>query len=199
MELFGVGQYSAVQSGGAPQRSGSAAPQRETPPDEKKAAGAGRDTVTLSGNADHLRSSQEQFPKMSFFTGTDFADRTVRDTGGSAAKALEAPQTQGGEEADEEESGDMSGVSGRVGINAAKLARMLAAAKTRAQVQAVIAKIEADLDECEAGKEQGMDVDEASVEAAESLLQEAKSRLAGAESREATPAEEMASALASLM
>ena len=76
---------------------------------------------------------------------------------------------------------------------------MLASAKTRAQVQAVIAKIQADLKECDAGKAQGMDVDEASVRAAEQLLQEAKSRLGSAENREATPQEEMASALAALM
>lgn len=90
-------------------------------------------------------------------------------------------------------------MSGRVGINAAKLARMLAAAKTRSQVQAVITKIKADLKECDAGKEQGMDVDEASVKAAEQLLREAKSRLGGAEDREATPEEEMASSLVGLM
>ena len=120
---------------------------------------------------------------------------------GSAAKALEATESaQTSEKADgEDEEGDQSGTSGCVGINAAKLARMLAAAKTRAQVQAVIAKIQADLKECETGKAQGMDVDEASVQAAESLLQEAKSRLGSAEDREATPEEEMASALASLM
>ena len=122
----------------------------------------------------------------------------------SAAKALEALQAQNNgkaeDKAEEEEAdGDMTGTSGRVGINAAKLARMLAAAKTRAQVQAVIAKIEADLRECDAGEAQGMDVDKASVQAAEQLLQEAKSRLGSAENREATPAEEMASALASLM
>ena len=119
---------------------------------------------------------------------------------GAAAKALEAPQEQNGVEAEEEAAeGDQSGVSGCVGINAAKLARMLASAKTRSQIQAVIAKIEADLDECEAGEARGMDVDEASVEAAERLLQEAKSRLSSAEDREATPQEELASALASLM
>ena len=120
---------------------------------------------------------------------------------GNAVKALEAPQTRGSGKADEEadEDGGMSGGRSSVGINAAKLARMLAAAKTRAQVQAVIAKIQADLKECEAGKQQGAEVDEASVQAAESLLQEAKSRLGSAENREATPEEEMASALASLM
>ena len=331
MELFGVGQYQAVQSSYAPQAGGAAAPQKEATPDEKKAAGAGTDTVTLSGNADYLRGLQKQFPQMSFSIGTGFTGKTARNTGdnanrwaftvspkllekmradpeaeaeytqrlrdieratalgeslskasgmktvycenyidengklrhisisvrkdelseklraetrentekfiervregnreaagklealltkaeesgelalggeemdllGSAAEALEeAAQTRGGEETDKEEGDDRSGTSGRVGINAAKLARMLAAAKTRAQVQAVIAKIQADLKECEVGEQQGMDVDEASVKAAKNLLQEAKSRLSSAENREATPEEEMASALASLM
>ena len=90
-------------------------------------------------------------------------------------------------------------MNGKVGINAAKLARMLAAAKTRSQVQMVMSKIQADLKECESGKAQGMDVDEASVQAAEQLLQEAKARMGSAENREATPAEEMAFSLNGLM
>lgn len=89
--------------------------------------------------------------------------------------------------------------SGRVGINAGKLARMLSAAKTRAQVRAVIAQIQADLEECDRGQAQGMDVDEASVEAAERLLQQAQQRMGSAENREATPEEKMAWSLASLM
>ena len=44
-----------------------------------------------------------------------------------------------------------------------------------------------------------MDVDEASYSAAEQLLQQARKQLGQAENREATPEEEMASALASLM
>ena len=123
---------------------------------------------------------------------------------GSAAKAAEAAEalqakSAGDAEKEEDEDGGMSGGRSSVGINAAKLARMLAAAKTRTQVQAVIAKIQSDLQECEAGRQQGAEVDEDSVKAAESLLQEAKSRLSSAENREATPEEEMASALASLM
>lgn len=98
-----------------------------------------------------------------------------------------------------ESAGDRTGTSGCVSINVGKLARMLAAAKTRSQVQAVIAKIQADLMECEAGKNNGMDVDEASVKAAEQLLVEAKFRMSSAEDREATPEEEMAAALASFM
>ena len=152
---------------------GSYAPQKKetaAAAGEKKTASATRDTVTISANADYLKGLQERFPK-----------------------AEEEPEEKA------EEEGDMTGTSGRVGINAEKLARMLAAAKTRSQVQAVMAKIQSDLRECETGKQQGMDVDEASVRAAEQLLSEAKSRLGSAENREATPAEEMASALASLM
>ena len=115
-----------------------------------------------------------------------------------AAKSPEAPQEKDG--ANEEDAGDGSAKSGGCcAINAAKLARMLAAARTRAQVRAVIAQIQADLKECDAGKARGFDVDEASVAAAERLLQEAQQRMGQAENREATPEEEMASALASLM
>ena len=108
------------------------------------------------------------------------------------AEEEEAPDTE-----DDEIESESS--SGWMGINAAKLARMLAAAKTRSQVQAVMDMIQSDLRECDAGKEQGLDVDEASVQAAESLLEEAKSRMSSAEDREPTPQEEMMSALASLM
>ena len=116
----------------------------------------------------------------------------------SAAKSLEALQKKDDTD-DEEAGGESSKSSGCVGINAQKLARMLAAAKTRSQVQAIIAQIQSDLRECDAGKEQGMDVDEASYSAAEQLLQQAQQQLGQAENREATPEEEMASALASLM
>ena len=116
-----------------------------------------------------------------------------------AEVSSELVEEQEAETEQEEASGDQSGSSGKVGINAGKLARMLAAAKTRAQVQAVIAKIQADLNECEAGKNNGMDVDEASVKAAQQLLQQAHSQMGSAENREATPEEEMAAALASLM
>lgn len=116
----------------------------------------------------------------------------------SAAKLLGSTQKKD-DDGDDEAGGGASKSSGCVAINAAKLARMLAAAKTRAQVQAVIAQIQSDLRECDAGKEQGFDVDEASVEAAKNLLQDAQQRMGQAEDREATPEEEMASALASLM
>ena len=190
MELSGVGRYQAAYGAYVPQKGKTAAQG-----DEKKAAGAGRDTVVLSGSAGDPKIPQKQFPKAEEAGGPAPGGGDTR----LAAEAPEAPQTRDDAGAEEEAAGDQSGSSGRVGINAAKLARMLAAAKTRSQVQAVIAKIQADLKECEAGAEQGMDVDEASVEAAEQLLQEARSRLGSAEDREATPQEEMASALASLM
>ena len=110
---------------------------------------------------------------------------------------VDIQQTEEAAESDEEIESESVGKS--MGINAAKLARMLAAAKTRSQVQAVMEMIQSDLRECDAGKQQGYDVDEASVKAAESLLEEAKSRMSGAEDREPTPQEEMMSAIASLM
>ena len=143
-------------------------------------------------------------------SGTPERDRVEFSAEGLACN--EAKKTQGEEIAvseelaedeetadseDDEIESESAGVS--MGINAAKLARMLAAAKTRSQVQAVMEMIQSDLRECDAGKEQGYDVDEASVSAAESLLEEAKSRMSSAEDREPTPQEEMASALASLM
>ncbi|MDE5577981.1 MAG: hypothetical protein K2J11_11415 [Oscillospiraceae bacterium] len=121
-----------------------------------------------------------------------------QDTDIEEAENTEKPADEQEEQSEQDEiEGEQ--VGGCVGINADKLARMLAAAKTRSQVQAVIAKIQADLNECEAGKNNNMDVDEASVKAAKQLLQEAKSRMGSAENREATPEEEMAAALAALM
>ena len=109
---------------------------------------------------------------------------------------LTASASVSGDEAEKTES---ESVGGAVGINAAKLARKLAAAKTQSQIRAVMAEIQSDLKECESGRAQGMDVDEASVKAAEQLLQEARQRMGQTENREPTPEEEMASALASLI
>ena len=108
-----------------------------------------------------------------------------------------APDGDDTRAAEPEEAGSVS-VNRSMGINAGKLARRLAAAKTRSQIRAVIAAIQSDLRECENGRAQGADVDEASVEAAERLLQEARQRMGQAQDREPTPEEEMASALASL-
>ena len=132
-------------------------------------------------------------------SSSETADGTEVAAKESPEKALETMKEQDDDDTQEEAEKDEKKSNGMVGINAGKLARMLAAAKTRSQVQAVMAKIQSDLSECEAGKNQGMDVDEESVKAAKQLLQEAKSKLGSAENREATPQEEMAAAIASLM
>ena len=132
-------------------------------------------------------------------SSSETADGTEAAAEESLEKASEAIQEQDDDDTQEETEKDQNRSSGMVGINAGKLARMLAAAKTRSQVQAVMSKIQSDLSECEAGKNNGMDVDENSVKAAKLLLQEAKSKMGSAENREATPQEEMAAAIASLM
>lgn len=99
----------------------------------------------------------------------------------------------------EEEMIESSSCGGSVGINAGKLARKLSAAKTKEQLQAIIAEIRQDLKECEAGEAQGMIVDEASVQAAQNLLNQARQRMGSVADREATPEEEMAFSLAGLL
>ena len=128
----------------------------------------------------------------------EIIDEWQEQVAGIKEGAGSEPSVENEEERKEPEK-DENRSKGMVGINAGKLSRMLAAAKTRSQVQAVMAKIQADLSECEAGKNNGMDVDEESVKAAKLLLEEAKSKMSSAENREATPQEEMAAALASLM
>lgn len=103
------------------------------------------------------------------------------------------------ETADDNEEITSESVSQSIGINAGKLARKLAAAKTKAQVQMVIAEVQQDLAECEAGRENGAIVDENSVQAAQEVLNQANQRLNEVDDREATPEEEMAFSLAGLM
>ncbi len=100
---------------------------------------------------------------------------------------------------DNEEIATESASQSLIGINAGKLARKLAAAKTKAQVQMVIAEVQQDLAECEAGRNNGMIVDEKSVQAAQDVLNQANQRLSEADNREATPEEEMAFSLAGMM
>lgn len=103
------------------------------------------------------------------------------------------------ETVDDNEEVTSESVSQSIGINAGKLARKLAAAKTKAQVQMVIAEVQQDLAECEAGRENGAIVDENSVQAAQEVLNQANQRLNEVDDREATPEEEMALSLAGLM
>ena len=138
---------------------------------ETEAIKAGRDSVSISAEGRMFQAAKT--PEAKSLTQSDNA------ASGTGAEESES-------------------VGGSVGINAVKLARKLAAAKTQSQIRAIMAEIQSDLRECESGKAQGMDVDEASVEAAERLLQEARQRMGQTENREPTPEEEMASALASL-
>ena len=149
-----------------------------------------RDSVEISKEGLESLKNSEGFTEEAV-SGTE--DREI-------AGALEtAEETEQGEETQDtdEVTSEKTGTS--MGINAGKLARMLAAAKTRSQVRAVIALIESDIKECDAGKAQGAEVDESSYKAAQRLLEQARSDLNKADDREATPQEEMAQALASLM
>lgn len=66
--------------------------------------------------------------------------------------------------------------SGSVTFNAEKRARQLAAAKTPAQVKAVLALLASDLSDCEAGLAQGM-CDENEVQKVKAMIQEAEQKL----------------------
>lgn len=104
-----------------------------------------------------------------------------------------------GEQTERQEETESEKVGTSMGINSGKLARMLAAAKTKSQIRSVIALIQSDIRECDSGKAQGAEVDEASYKAAQQLLEQAKSRMNTTDDREPTPEEEMAQSIASLM
>ena len=86
----------------------------------------------------------------------------------------------------------------RVGANAAKLARKIAAAKTRGQLQGVIAEIKSDLQEVEEGFKKGW-CDRSEVDKVKALLTMAQNKMGSVEDREATPEEKNMFAMASLM
>lgn len=193
MNITGAGAYGAVsQSVRVPQRAGDAVQgaKNGTP-------SARTDTAEISDEARQFMERIRERKQETLESGELALDSDDMRVMGAAAEPSEstASASVSGEEAEETES---ESVGGSVGINAAKLARKLAAAKTQSQIRAIMAEIQSDLRECENGAAQGMDVDEASVEAAERLLQEARQRMGQAENREPTPEEEMASALASL-
>lgn len=65
---------------------------------------------------------------------------------------------------------------GAVAFNAAKRARQLAAASSRAQVQAVLSLLRQDLSDCKYGVENGM-CDQAEVDKVKAMLQKAQQRM----------------------
>ena len=111
------------------------------------------------------------------------------------AKSEEVEKSEEAENASEEESATQSG---KVGVNVGKTARKIAAAKTKAQLRAVIAEIEGDIQEVQAGIEKGW-CDESEMDKINSLMSMAQNRMGQVEDREATPEEESMFALTSLM
>ena len=111
------------------------------------------------------------------------------------AKAEEMAEAEDTETASEEES---ETISGKVGVNVGKTARKIAAAKTTSQLRAVIAEIKGDMQEVKDGIEKGW-CDESEMNKVHSLMAQAQNRMGQVEDREATPEEEQAFSMASLM
>ena len=74
------------------------------------------------------------------------------------------------------EAADSEKRSGKVGFNAGKRARQLAAASTPEQVQMVLDLLNQDLDDCEAGLKEGM-CDENEVRKVKAMIQRAHQRM----------------------
>ena len=110
-------------------------------------------------------------------------------------KTEESVESKDAEETSTEES---ESVSGSIGVNAGKLARKIAAAKTTEQLRTVIAEIESDVKEIKAGIENGM-CDETELDKLKILMSMAQGRMGQVEDREATPEEENMFLMASLM
>ena len=89
-------------------------------------------------------------------------------------------------------------ISGKVGVNVGKTARKIEAAKTKTQLQAVIAEIIGDMQEVKAGIEKGW-CDESEMDKVNSLMSMAQSKMGQVEDRGATPEEENMFSMASLM
>lgn len=97
-----------------------------------------------------------------------------------------------------EESTETQEQKGKIGVNAGKRARQIAAAKTQAQLRSVIDLLMTDLQECEAGLKEGM-CDEAEIEKVKALIGQAQGRMGQVRGDDATPQEEMAFSMASLL
>ena len=110
-------------------------------------------------------------------------------------KTEETEETENAEDTSDKES---EKVSRSIGVNVAKTARKIAAAKTTSQLRAVIAEIKNDMQEVKEGIKNGW-CDESEMEKVNSLMAQAQNRMGQVEDREATPEEENMFALASLM
>ena len=75
-----------------------------------------------------------------------------------------------------DEIGSSEKQSGKVAVNEGKRARQIAAARTRGQVQQVLALLQKDLSDCKAGLEKGW-CDESEIAKVEALISSAKARM----------------------
>ena len=110
-------------------------------------------------------------------------------------KTEETEETEKAEGTSDKES---EKVSRSIGVNVAKTARKIAAAKTTSQLRAVIVEIKNDMQEVKEGIKNGW-CDKSEMEKVNSLMAQAQNRMGQVEDREATPEEENMFALASLM
>ena len=101
-------------------------------------------------------------------------------------------------EKEETSEGENKTISGKVGVNIGKTARKIEAAKTKTQLQAIIAEITGDMQEVKAGVEKGW-CDESEMDKVNSLMSMAQSKMGQVEDREATPEEENMFSMASLV
>lgn len=104
-------------------------------------------------------------------------------------------QEQQSEKVSEE---DDKSQTGKVAVNVGKRARQIAATKTKAQVRAVLSILQNDLQEVEEGLKNGM-CDQGEVDKVKALISQAQDRMGQVSDREATPDEENAFAMSSLM
>ena len=87
----------------------------------------------------------------------------AEDSGEAAEQGVDGPDTS-------EKQG------GKVGVNEGKRMRQIAAAKSRGQVQQVLALLQKDLADCKAGLEKGW-CDEAEIAKVEALISRAEARM----------------------
>ena len=121
----------------------------------------------------------------------------------AADKALEEKQGQVGFQSmkikiDDDGEVTMESTSKSVGVNEQKRRRQIAAAATRGDMQAIIALLEQDLQEVEAGLEENA-CDEREVEKVKALLSEAKQKMSSLPDREPTPEEQAIMMMNTLM
>ena len=121
----------------------------------------------------------------------------------TADKALEEKQGQVGFQSmkikiDDDGEVTMKSTSKSVGVNEQKRRRQIAAAATRGDMQAIIALLEQDLQEVEAGLEENA-CDEREVEKVKALLSEAKQKMSSLPDREPTPEEQAIMMMNTLM